>query len=68
MSRLSTARHRVETRHVTYSELAVQADAVAAMLRRSSCAPGEVIAVWSGPVELVTVMLGVFQAGCILCR
>jgi amino acid adenylation domain-containing protein len=55
-----------ETRHVTYGELAVQADAVAAMLRRSSCAPGEVIAVLvADRSELVTAMLGVLQAGCI---
>ena len=51
---------------VSYAELGRQADSIAAMIRGSCCAPGEVITVMvPDRVALVTVMLGVLQAGCI---
>jgi len=54
------------TCHVTYAELGNQADTIAAMVRRSGCAPGDVIAVLvSDRAVLIAVMLGVLQAGCI---
>src|SRR5438309_5423730 len=52
------------TCRVTYAELGNQADAIAAMVRRSGCAPGEVIAVLvADRAAIITVMLGVLQAG-----
>jgi amino acid adenylation domain-containing protein len=54
------------TCHVTYAELGNQADTIAAMVRRSACARGDVIAVLvTDRAALVTVMLGVLQAGCV---
>jgi len=51
--------------HVSYAELGRQANSIAVKIR-GSCAPGEVIAVMvSDRVALVTVVLGVLQAGCI---
>lgn len=52
--------------HVTYGQLAARADAVAGILRSSDCAPGDVIAVMVAErAALISVMLGVLQAGCI---
>jgi len=54
------------TCHVTYGELGNQADTIAAMVRRSGCAVGEVIVVLvADRAALITTMLGVLQAGCI---
>jgi amino acid adenylation domain-containing protein len=54
------------TCRVTYAELRHQADSIAAMLRKSSCAPGDVIAALvADRAALIAVMLGVLQAGCI---
>ena len=52
--------------HVNYAALGNQAATIAAMVRRSVSAPGEVIAVLvADRAALVGVMLGVLQAGCI---
>ena len=54
------------TCQVTYAELGYRADRIAAMVRQSACAPGEVIAVLvADRAALVTAMLGVLQAGCV---
>ena len=54
------------TCRITYAELGHQIDSVVAMMRRSSCAPGEVIAVLvADRAALIAVMLGVLQEGCI---
>ncbi len=53
------------TRRTTYAELVHQADAIAAVLQRSGCGQGAVIAVLvADRAALIAVMLGVFQAGC----
>ncbi len=53
-------------RRVSYAELGRLANSIAAMIRGSSCAPSEAIVVMvPDRVALVTVMLGVLEAGCI---
>jgi amino acid adenylation domain-containing protein len=51
---------------VTYADLGHQIDSIVAMMRKSSCAPGEVIAVMvADRAALIAVMLGVLQEGCV---
>lgn len=51
-------------REITYGELAGRADAVAATLRRSGCAPGDLVAVaMDKGIDQIVAVLGVLRAG-----
>jgi len=52
--------------HVTYGQLAARADGVAGILQSADCAPGDVVAVMVAErAALISIMVGVLQAGCI---